>query len=567
MKNVNYFLIIRNITIIGISLLVICFLLQTAKYYKINDDTGMTNIIINNKNVTSSLKREIIIKNNVIFLSQQDIANFFDSDIYYEPIEKRIVTTSSSKVASLLIDDCNITINNNAITLNSSAFQNDDEYQTIYLPFSELKEVYNVDINYHKDSDIIVIDSLLKEQVTANVIKNVSVKSHPRTLSRTITKLTNSDSFIFISSSKGWSKIRTEDGIIGYIKDKYISNKTTVREAFVETSSVEGKISLVWDYYSKYASAPDRTGTKINGINVVSPTLFELKKAGQGEIIDKAGENGKKYIQWAKNNDYKVWGLVSNESLIDTTGEIINNYYLRTILINNIVELAEKYNLDGINIDFEYIYKKDKDMFSQFIIELYPRLKEKNLILSVDVTAPDGSANWSECYDRLTIGRNCDYVIFMAYDQYGDSSTKPGPTAGYNWVETNVNKFLTSGSINEVPAEKLILGIPFYTKIWTQDSSGQIIKNKGNTVPVVNMKSLYNNIPETAEITWLPDLKQNYAEWTSGEYTKKIWMEDENSIREKLLLINEKNLAGAAFWNKDREDNKIWEIIEQYLIQ
>lgn len=564
MQKFKHLIFIRNIIVVIILLFIICFLLETAPYYKISDTNEITNIIINNNNVTLSLKRELIIKDDIIFLSLQDISNFFDNDIYFEPTEKRIITTSNTKVASLLLDDNTITINSNDVILNASAFQTSDEYETIYLPFSELSNVYNVEINHDKDSDIITIDSLSRKQVKAVVNNNVSIKSSPRTLSRTVSKLNSSDSVIFISSSNGWSKVRTSDGTLGYIKDSFLSNKTTIREDFVERPQIDGKISLVWDYYSLSSSAPDRTNTKIDGINVVSPTLFELKKDGKGEIIDKVGESGKKYIKWAKSNEYKVWGLISNESLIDTTSEILNSYSLRTNLINKIVHLAKKYDLDGINIDFEYMYKKDKDMFSQFIIELYPRLKEYNLVLSVDVTAPDGSENWSQCYDRLIIGKNCDYVIFMAYDQYGDGSTKPGTTAGYNWVLTNVNKFLKTGGIDEVPAEKLILGIPFYTKLWTQDSSGKIIKDN-NIVPAVSIKNVSNVIPKSAKITWLDDVKQYYAEWQSGAYTQKIWIEDEKSILEKLSIITEKDLAGAAFWEKDRESASVWKVIQEEL--
>jgi len=537
------------------------FALKTAPYYKNSDTAGMTNLIINNNNVTTALKKNIIIKDGVIFLSEQDIANFFDIDIYYNSTEKRVVTTSNTKVASLLLNNAKITINNTPVTLKAGAFQNNDSSATIYLPFSELKDVYGVDINYNTDSDIITVDSLSREQIKANISKTVSVKSYAKTLSRTIEKLTTSDTVVFISSTNGWSKIRANDGNIGYVPDKYLTNKTTVRENAVETPQIQGKINMVWDYY--YSTAPDRTGVKIDGVNVVAPSLFALDKSNLGALVDKVGESGQKYIEWAKSNNYKIWGLISNESInggsmLDVTSEILNSYSLRTKLINNIINSAVQYNLDGINIDFEPMYAQDKNMFSQFIIELYPRLKEKNIVLSVDVTAPDGGDIWSLCFDRLVIGRNCDYVAFMAYDQYGNSSTKPGTTAGYNWIMTAINKFLKTDGSEEVPAEKLILGLPFYTRVWTVDSSGKIITG-GNVV--VNMKDINNVVPKSATITWLDDVKQNYAEWKSGSYTKKMWIEDEQSMSAKLSIITDNNLAGAAFWDMNREPSSIWAVI------
>ena len=566
MTKLKYFKIIRNILVVVILLYAAYFVYKTAPYYKNSPTEGITNLIINNNNVTLSLKKDIIIKDDIIYLSKQDIGNFFDIDIYYNPIEKRVVTTSNTSVANLLLNNPNITINNNKVTLKGGAFQNTDTDASIYLPFSELKNVYNVEVNYNKGSNIITVDSLSREQIKAKIDKNTNVKSYARTLSSTISKLKKDDSVVFISSANGWSKVRTSDGTIGYIGDKYISNKTTVREnAPAAKPQIEGKINLVWDYY--YNSAPDRTGIKLDGVNVVAPSLFALDASNKGALVNKVGESGQRYIQWAKSNNYKVWGLISNESIngtsmLEPTSEILSSYSLRTKLINSIINSAVQYNLDGINIDFEPMYEKDKSMFSQFIIELYPRLKEKNLVLSVDVTAPDGGETWSLCFDRLIIGRNCDYVAFMAYDQYGSSSTKPGTTAGYDWIMTAINKFLKSGGSEEVPAEKLILGLPFYTRVWTVDSSGKIISGGNN---VVSMKDINAVVPASATITWLDDVKQNYAEWQSGNYTKKMWIEDEQSMRVKLSIITNKNLAGAAFWDMNREPASIWAVINEEL--
>lgn len=559
-------IIIAIIVIIAILLGAAFFVLKNARYYKKSETCGMTNIILNNNNITLDLKRDFIIKDDVVFLSKQDIANFFDVDIYYDETEKRIITTSYTKVASLVLDNPEITINGKRVTLKAAAFQADDEKETIYLPFSELEEVYNLEIVYNKKSEIVTIDSLSREQMKATVSKNTNVNAYARGLSRADAKVNKGDTVIFVSSNEGWSKIRTSDGIVGYVKDNCLSDKTTVREKYVEPKQIEGKINMVWDYYSVSASAPNRNGTKMDGVNVVSPTFFQLDTSNAGEVVDKVRESGKSYIKWAKSNDYKVWGLLSNENMtIDGTSKMLNSYSLRTRVIENLLELAEKYDLDGINIDFEAMYKNDKDMFSQFIIELYPRLKEKNMVLSVDVTAPDGGEIWSECYDRLVLGRNCHYVVFMAYDQYGDSSTKAGTTAGYDWVKVNVNKFLKKGGIDEVPAEKLILAIPFYTKVWTENASGKLIKNNDGTVSVAPMKNIKNIIPSSATITWLDDVRQNYAEWKSGSNTKKMWIEDEKSIREKISIIRDNNLAGAAFWAKDREPDSIWKVIQEEL--
>lgn len=550
------FKFIRNIFIVLISLFVVLFILKVAPDYARNDITDKTNLVINNNNITANLKNDLIIEGDTIYLSKQDIANFFDYHVYYDNEDKRLITTYDTKVASLVLDEKSININGSSFSMANSLIEKNE---VIYLPFSEMCNIYNIELNYYTDTDIVCVDSLHREQIKADVNKNVSVKSKPKNLSRTVTKLKKADKVILISIDDGWAKIRTSDGKLGYIKENCLTNEITVREKMEKENPFEDKkISLVWDNY--YLTAPNRSGTTIDGINVVCPSFFNLQFEGNGKITDKVGNSGKKYIEWAKSQGYQIWGMfsnVSNEStMIDTTSKIVNDYELRTKMIENIVNLAVKYDLDGINVDFEYMYAKDVDLFSRFIIELYPRLKEVGIVLSVDVTAPDGAENWSLCFDRNVIADNCDYIVFMAYDQYGSSSTKAGTTAGYDWVKVNLNKFIER---EEIDANKIILGVPFYTRLWTETSSGKV------TSSVADMKNIDKVLSTSAERVWKDDVKQNYTEFEKAASTCKMWIEDEQSIRAKLSLITDNNLAGAAFWEKGRESNSIWSVISEVL--
>ena len=173
----------------------------------------------------------------------------------------------------------------------------------------------------------------------------------------------------------------------------------------------------------------------------------------------------------------------------------------------------------------------------------------------MDVTAPDGSADWSLCFDRNVIGKVADYIVFMAYDQHGTSSENAGTVAGYDWVETNLKKFIEREEVN---SRKIVLGIPFYTRIWTETQESLDSK-------VIDMNKTYNAIPDSANIQWLEDVKQNYAEYTQSGKTYKVWIEDEKSIAEKLDLVSKYNLAGAAYWEKDRETEETWKIISEKL--
>lgn len=549
---------ILKIIIVAVILLVIALVLHFAYNYLRDDTPDRTNLIINNSNVTNSLKSDVYIENGVIYLSRGDIANFFDSSIYYDEKYNQIITSSYDKLAAMPIGEKQIEINSSNATIQASVIEKDDTY---FIPFSALEDVYNVKVNYSETTNIVTIDSLDRDYNIATATKNSSVKYKPSIFSKTVAKVEQGESYIIANREdypvpEGWTRVRTEDGILGYVKTNRMGEVNTIREAMEKKEKIEGSVSLVWDYYSEYVSAPDRTGTEIKGVNVVSPSFFYLTRLGKGDVEDNIGEQGIEYINWAKQNNYQVWPIISNNSYIDTTSEIMRDYDLREELINQIVDYITEYQLDGINIDFENMYEEDKDYFSRFLIELRPRLNEIGVILSVDVTAPDGGETWSMCYDRNVIGNVADYIIFMAYDQYGVSSTKSGTTAGYNWVELNINKFLGQEGVE---ADKIILGIPFYTRLWVE-RNGNILSRDTVTVNAID-----NVLPSNVEKQWDEDLKQYYVEYTQNGSTYKMWIEDEESIAAKLDLINQYNLAGAAFWEKDMESSNIWDLVSSKL--
>lgn len=527
---------------------------KKAPDYFFKQAKNKTNLVINNNNVTLNMKDEVYVddKEN-IYLSINDIKNYFDKYITYNKEENRLITTSDYKVATLFKDNKKIDINGSSIEISATMIERNE---IIYLPFSEIgKTVYNVDVNYIKSTNRVVIDSLDREFKKADVNKNVNVKYKTKIFSKTLDKVKKGQKIIVISQDDKWAKVRTENGYVGYIKNKAISNIVYVRENMEETKQINKKVNLVWDYYSEYAKAPNREGEKLEGVNVVSPMFFYLEKGSNGEVIDNAKEDGKNYITWAHNNGYKVWAIVSNNSYLKTTEDILNNYEKRTKLIESIVSLAEKYNIDGINMDFENMNAEDKNMYSRLLIELAPRLKDIGKVLSVDVTAPDGAETWSLCFDRNVIADVCDYIVFMAYDQYGAGGNKEGTTAGCDWVEKNINKFLKQ---EDVKNEKIILGIPLYTRLWKEEGDK-------TTSKIVNVKDVDKVIGSEHERKWDDELKQYYIEYQEKKSTYKMWVEDKESIKEKIGLAKKYDLAGIAFWEKDREPEDFWEFVNTEL--
>ena len=548
--------LILNIFIVLVFLVLVGGVFYLSPNYIREDYDGKTKVLINNNNVTLKMKNDVYIdENNNVFLSLADIRNYFDKYIEYNKENGDIVTTSEINIAKMSTKNNEITINGEEEKLNSSAIEKND---TIYLPISEISEkVYDVDLEYIQDTNTIIIDSLDRKQEVANTTKETKLKYKPQTLSGTLEKIEANEQVVYIEETNNWAEVRSKDGTIGYIKKEDLGNVEVAREAKEYIDKVEGKVNLVWDYYSEYAKAPDRMGETMDGVNVVSPSFFSLERESNGEIYDNAKDDGAEYIEWAHNNNYQVWAMFSNNSLKDTTSQILNDYEKREAMIENLMDLVEEYNLDGVNVDFENMNESDKNVYSRFLIELAPRLKKIGKTLSVDVTAPDGSETWSLCFDRNTIANVADYIVFMAYDQYGTSSNKAGTTAGYNWVEANIKKFLGQ---EDVDPEKIILGIPLYMRLWEEDDDGTAKPE------VVNMKDMFDVLPENQVAKWDEELKQYYVEYEEDGKTYKMWVENEKSVGEKINLANQYNLAGIAFWEKDRETNdEFWTFVKEQL--
>ena len=545
-------IIIALLTII--TLIVLFIIAYIANEFIILDKNKTTNLVINNKNVTENLKKEILIKEGEIYISKQDLGNFFDKYIYEENETQKIITTYNKKIAEIGFDQNIININGTDKTTQAHAIKEGD---TIYLPIEELTDVYDIEISYKPDTKVLVIDSLSRGQVKAVVNANVSVKSSTNFIAKTVDRIKKGELCYLISEENGKARIRTENGKLGYVNSNKISNKVTVRQDMEEEKQIEGKVNLVWDYYSQVATAPDRTGTKIDGVNVVSPAFFNMNT--EGVIEENIGTRGQAYLDWAHSNNCKVWPMVQNsgDGMLSATSRVMNSYEKRKEVIEQIVNLCIEYKLDGINLDFENMKKEDKDLYSRFIIELMPRMKELGLALSVDVTAPDGSDTWSLCFDRHVIGDVADYIIFMGYDEYGASSTKAGTTAGLDWVELSLKKFLET---EEIESDKIVLAVPLYTRLWTEDSNGNLIDQV-----VVSMKDIDDTIPSDVERKWDEDLQQYYVEYSEDGNTKKMWIEDLTSLKAKTDLISKYKLGGIASWEKGMETDEVWKLFEEAL--
>lgn len=316
---------------------------------------------------------------------------------------------------------------------------------------------------------------------------------------------------------------------------------------------------LAWDLY---ANKSDRKYDET--IDVVIPKWLSLQDStGRFNDLFRAD-----YYENAKKQGKEVWVLVSNSFDPDMTSKALNSYFARQKMIEYLINYSALYNV-GINIDFENMYLSDSDVFVQFIAELGVRMRTVNQKLSVCVTVPGGSDNWSKVYDRPRLAENVDFLTLMAYDQHWASSQVSGPVAAYDWVLEHVDN-MVQGKLTmrngKVPAEKIILGLPFYTRIWYESYSDE----KPNTIKV-RSRSVYMDTPRNMLEeqgsdyikVWDESSKTNFHVYydEKGKETIKFWYDDEEAIYQKAKIAEIRGLSGLACWALGFENPNIWKHI------
>jgi spore germination protein YaaH len=430
-----------------------------------------------------------------------------------------------------------------------------------FVPMNQLADSLKLQFIFSKENKSLALENQLDKKMTAKAIKdNVNVRFEASTASMDNDLLKEGETVEILKEEINWLKVLTPRGKVGYVQKKEVKDLEETMGLEVTNQPIwkpeDGKINLTWEYVYKNVSKNATTG-EFKGLNVVSPTWMNLKDAA-GNIDHKVSKD---YIDWAKERNYKIWPLFKNNFDPDLTNRFLGDVLAREKAINEVLKLVKENRMDGINIDFENIYVKDKEKLVLFVRELSTVFHENGLVVSIDVTKKGGSANWSQCYDRAALGQVVDYVSLMAYDEHWGTSPVSGSVASLGWVEEGIN-----GLLEEVPAEKLLLGVPFYTRIWTEtpskdDPTKMIVKSKSASMKTVNEILKKKDI----EKVWDENSGQNYVEYIENGATKKIWIEDATSMKERIDLINKYNLAGVASWRRGFETEDIWNVIEENL--
>lgn len=505
-----------------------------------------------------------IYENNQVLLPIDIVKKYLDKNIFWDEKAQKVIITTQDKVIKLMEGKVSALVNEKPVTISTSV---KIVSGTVYMPIDFLKDVYRIDIKYVNKYNKIIIDYRDSIKKIAEVIPKRAVVRNDMSIKAPVIKwLKGKDGIRVFDEYEKWYKVRTEEGLIGYMQKKDVKITALTSSIYTEykqepvvppaTRILKGKINLVWDYME--GEAPNMSGVeKIKGLDVVSPTWFRL--TDKDTIINSLADF--KYLEWAKLNGYTVWPLFSNDSDTALASKVLNDSSLREKVIQELLVYVKLYKLEGINLDFENLKIEDKDVYTQFVRELAPPLRQLGVILSVDVGVPGGSDNWSNCYDRKALSEAVDYMMVMTYDQHWGTSPISGSVAQYDWVEEKVKL-----TLKEVPASKLLLGLPFYSREWKEDydTDGKMIGSP--TSVAISMEQAQDKIKSNnAKIQWDKQSGQNYAEYTKGNSKYKIWVEDEKSINLKSSLVHKYQLAGAASWRRGFETPNIWAVLHKNL--
>lgn len=353
---------------------------------------------------------------------------------------------------------------------------------------------------------------------------------------------------------ENWDQVATDDGYIGYIDKKKVgeAEKTKFERSFNREQysylTMDSKVNMVWHQVTSTdanAYFADATAN-MTGVNVISPTWFYLTDTS-GNIASIASAD---YVSQAHEKGLQVWGLIDNFTQEVSTTETLSSTAARQNIISQLIQAAQDVGMDGINVDFESLSEDVGTHFLEFLRELSIECHKNNLVLSVDNPVPE---DFTSHYDRAEQGRVVDYVIIMGYDEHYVGS-EAGSVASLPWVEQGVQD-----TLKEVPAKRVINAIPFYTRLW-RTTGGNV------TSEAIGMDQAQQTIADNnVETYWDKTTSQNYGKYDIDNSTYQIWIEDAQSVAEKVKLVSKYDLAGVSAWKLGFENSGIWKVISDNL--
>ena len=490
---------------------------------------------------TEKLEERGLVDGDRVYLPLDVVNTYLNQRYYWDSANQQILYATPSELTSVSASS----------EAGDKVWVKDDK---VYLNLTYVQEFTDLDAYITKDPYRIAIQYKFKNVKTVTVKKNTSIRYRGGIKSAILTSVKKGTKLRLIEELENWDQVATDDGYIGYIDKKKVgeAEKTKFERSFKKEEysylTMDSKVNMVWHQVTSTdanAYFADATAN-MTGVNVISPTWFYLTDTS-GNIASIASAD---YVSQAHEKGLQVWGLIDNFTQEVSTTETLSSTAARQNIISQLIQAAQDVGMDGINVDFESLSEDVGTHFLEFLRELSIECHKNNLVLSVDNPVPE---DFTSHYDRAEQGRVVDYVIIMGYDEHYVGS-EAGSVASLPWVEQGIQD-----TLDEVPAERVINAIPFYTRLW-KTTGGNV------TSEAIGMDQAQQTIADNnVETYWDKTTSQNYGKYDIDNSTYQIWLEDAQSVAEKVKLVSKYDLAGVSAWKLGFENNGIWQVISDNL--
>lgn len=523
--------------------------LDLNTYYGLEKEDDVALVL---QNTVSEAKGKLM--DGHVYLDYDTVSNVLGGRFYWEADSSQMLYTTPNEILTIAPESTAYTVNGENKDEGYKIIRQTDD--KIYLALDFIQKYMKITSTVTENPNKAVIRYQWGSEKIVKAKNDTVIRYRGGIKSDILADVAKGTELTLIEELDNWSQVATPDGFDGYVakedltasEEKDVEYDGSYKEEFTSLTR-DHKINLAWHQvtYEDANAGLAQTLEGITGINVISPTWFSVTGA-EGTISSLASAD---YVKLAHEKGLEVWGLIDNFNKDVSTLDTLSNRTSREHLIQKLIEEAARVGLDGINVDFETLTQEEAPHFIQFIRELSISCRKNNLVLSIDDPVPQ----FTSFYNRKEQGIVADYVIIMGYDEHTDGTEKAGSVASLPFVEEGIQQ-----TLKEVPKNKVINGVPFYTRLWFTDNAGTV------TSEIMGMDQADKIVAEMGmEKYWNKEVSQNYAELATDNGLYQIWLEDEQSLDAKMQLIQKYELGGVAEWKLGFERADVWNTISQYL--